>query len=245
MWAEYPKWENPFPLGWLEVRSVGIGDRLKQVRGQFNQADVAAQLGVSENTWGRYEREERQPDADFLLLLRQKKGINVDWLLTGEGQKASFPPDFLGVNELGATYGEFALVPRYDVRAKGGPGGALVTNENQVDSLVFKRDFLRNELAASPQDLRLIHVEGDSMEPTLRAGDVILIDHRRTNADREGIYVLRMDDALLVKRLQRQPGGRIVASSDNPAYAPFDVDLKAVHNGLAIVGRVVWAGRRF
>lgn len=217
---------------------MGIGDRLKLIRGSTSQEDMALRLGIAVNSWGRYEREENPPHVEFLQLLREKMGISSDWLLTGEGNQA------IGIREETPDYGGLALIPLYDVKAKAGHG-VVVTSERIVDSLAFKQDFLRNELGATRDDLYLIHVEGDSMEPTLRAGDLILVDRRRTTADREGIYVLRMDDALLVKRLQRQPGGRIMATSDNPTYQSFDVDLKALHDGLSIIGRVVWAGRRF
>jgi phage repressor protein C with HTH and peptisase S24 domain len=87
--------------------------------------------------------------------------------------------------------------------------------------LAFKEDWIRRELRASPDDLRLIYVQGDSMEPDLRAGDIILIDHTDTHARREGIYVLRMEDALLVKQVQRMPGGVLRLISRNPAYEPI------------------------
>lgn len=85
------------------------------------------------------------------------------------------------------------------------------------------------------------------MEPDLRAGDIILIDHTDTTARREGIYVIRMDNALLVKQLQRLPGGTVKVMSRNPAYEPFTVAIASLeeHNGFAVIGRVVWACRRF
>lgn len=224
----------------LKVRTRGFGDRLKEVRGAATQEDFARDLGLTLSTYSRYEREETPADVGLLWALQDKHGISADWLLNGKGPRQLQ----VGVREEAPAYGELAMIPVYSVNAKAGHG-SLVTSEKIVDSLAFKRDFLRNSLGASPDDLYLIHVEGDSMEPTLRAGDLILVDRRRTNVDREGIYVMSMDDALLVKRLQRHPGGRIVASSDNASYHPFDVDLKARHDGLAIIGRVVWTGRRF
>jgi len=222
-----------------KVRTRGFGDRLKEVRGSATQEDFAKELGLTLSTYSRYEREETPADVGLLWALQDKRGISADWLLNGKGSQQLQ----VGVREEAPAYGELVMIPLYNVKAKAGHG-SLVTSEKIVDSLAFKRDFLRNELNATPGDLYLIHVEGDSMEPTLRAGDLILVDRRRTSADREGIYVMSMDDALLVKRLQRQPGGRLVATSDNAAYQPFDVDLKAVHDGLTIVGRVVWTGRR-
>ena len=81
------------------------------------------------------------------------------------------------------------------------------------------------------------------MAPTLADGDEILVD-RGDGAERlrDGIYVLRIDDALVVKRVALNPAARTIAvRSDNPAYPGWpDCDPAAVD----IVGRVVWAGRR-
>lgn len=110
---------------------------------------------------------------------------------------------------------------------------------------MFKEDWIRFELGAKPADLCLIRVSGDSMEPTLRAGDVILVDTRARHPDREGIYILRMDGMLLVKRIQAMPGSQLQVSSDNAAFAPWTIKLAELAEAdLAIIGRVVWSGRR-
>lgn len=138
---------------------------------------------------------------------------------------------------------DYAAIPLYNVRAAAG-GGAIVENESVVDVLHFKEEWIRNELRANPADLYLIYVDGESMEPTLRPGDVILVDHRDVGPSRDGIYVLRTDGALLVKRLQRLPGGVLRVTSDNTAYEPFNISTTQLAEDFAIIGRVVWAGRR-
>jgi len=138
----------------------------------------------------------------------------------------------------------YAAIPLYDVHAAAG-SGAVVDSEHVVDFLHFKQDWIRHELHAKPADLYLIYVDGESMEPTLRPGDVILVDRRDHLQARDGIYVLRMDGTLLVKRLQRLPGGIINVSSDNASYRPFDLKASDLEGtDFAIVGRVVWTGRR-
>lgn len=141
--------------------------------------------------------------------------------------------------------GDYVAIPLYNgVRAAAG-GGAIVEHETPDDALIFKEDWVRIELGAKPQDLYLIRVAGDSMEPTLRSGDVILVDRRATRPDREGVYILRMNGTLLVKRLQALPGGVVRVISDNATYEPFNVtraDLEAAD--MAVIGRVVWTGRR-
>lgn len=145
--------------------------------------------------------------------------------------------------DLGDTPGTFARIPLYDVKASAG-NGATVNTEDVIDSLAFKNEWIHNELHVNPAHLYLIYVEGESMVPSLRPGDVILVDHSDNTAKRDGVYVLRMDGALLVKRLQRLPGAIIKVSSDNTLYVPFEINLSKIGDTVSIIGRVVWTGRR-
>ena len=133
------------------------------------------------------------------------------------------------------------VVPMLDVGASAGPG-ALPGDEDPKAHMAFDAQWLRR-LSRDPKRLSTIRVEGDSMLPTLADGDEILVD-QGDGAERlrDGIYVLRMEGALLVKRLAPSPVGRRAAvRSDNPAYPGWpDCELA----DLEIVGRVVWAGRR-
>lgn len=81
------------------------------------------------------------------------------------------------------------------------------------------------------------------MAPTLDDGDDILVDGGDAASRlRDGIYVLRMEDVLMVKRVARVPGqGRIAVISDNPHYRNWD-DLPMT--AVQLVGRVIWTGRR-
>ncbi|WP_055099189.1 helix-turn-helix domain-containing protein [Alloalcanivorax xenomutans] len=62
-----------------------IGSRITHIRGQESQAQFAKKLGVHKNTVGNYERGDRTPDAAFLKAL-VRLGVNVHWILTGEGE---------------------------------------------------------------------------------------------------------------------------------------------------------------
>jgi phage repressor protein C with HTH and peptisase S24 domain len=81
------------------------------------------------------------------------------------------------------------------------------------------------------------------MAPTLNAGDDILVDlGDGMERLRDGIYVLRLDEALVVKRIALNPlGRRVTVQSDNPAYPDWpDCSLDEMN----FIGRVIWAGRR-
>jgi phage repressor protein C with HTH and peptisase S24 domain len=132
-------------------------------------------------------------------------------------------------------------VPRLNVGASAGPG-SLPGDERPASHLAFDPQWLRR-IAADPKQLSVIQVEGDSMLPTLSDGDEILVDGGDgAERLRDGIYVLRMEDALVVKRVALSPLGKKVAiRSDNPAYPKWpDCD----RSGINVVGRVIWVGRR-
>lgn len=132
------------------------------------------------------------------------------------------------------------MIPKLDVGASAG-AGAISDVETLAGKIGFDEKWLR-KLAADPARLSLIRVDGDSMLPTLNNGDDIMVDgSAASSALRDGVHVIRMDDVLMVKRLAKGPAGRLSVLSDNPAYPDWpDVDGSTV----AIIGRVVWAGRR-
>jgi len=133
-------------------------------------------------------------------------------------------------------------VPRLDVGAAAG-AGAYDGDERGKAHIAFDPVWLRRLARGAPDQLSIIRVAGDSMAPTLADGDDILVD-RGDGAERvrDGVYVLRMDEALVVKRLALNPAARtLTISSDNAAYPAWPgCDPAAVE----IVGRVIWAGRR-
>ena len=120
-------------------------------------------------------------------------------------------------------------------------GGAVVEEERIKAYMAFRKDWIHGRLGMKPADLFAVHVTGDSMEPTLKAGDVILINRARSLPVDGCLYLIRIDDSLVVKRIQLQPGGQIQALSDNPAYAPFRLD--PADKSTAILGQVIWYGR--
>lgn len=136
---------------------------------------------------------------------------------------------------------DLVAVPRFALAASAGPG-SLDEDGDAFAALPLPPAMLRGLGATDFAALSLIRVEGDSMRPTLAPGDDILVDAADA-ADRlrDGIYVLRAEEALLVKRLALRPDGALSVLSDNPAYPSWPDYDRAT---LSLVGRVIWAGRR-
>ena len=143
--------------------------------------------------------------------------------------------------EPGAATGLIS-VKRHPVSVSAGPG-AIVSEEEGRAYFGFGERWLRALTATSPAKLSIVRVEGDSMAPTLSAGDDILVDlGDAADRVRDGIYVLRVDDAVVVKRIALHPmGGTVTVQSDNPAYPDWpDFNFDKIN----CIGRVIWAGRR-
>ncbi len=136
---------------------------------------------------------------------------------------------------------DYVLIPQLEIGASAG-SGSLTGSEAPLAALAFQSNWVRGVATGRPEALSVIGVEGDSMLPTLADGDQILVDSDDRERLRDGIYVLRTDDALLVKRLSVNPATRrLTIRSDNDAYPSWDdCDPAAV----TVIGRVVWVGRR-
>lgn len=135
---------------------------------------------------------------------------------------------------------EWRDIPRLPLDASAGPGaldGSGATQEIPYDTIRFSRMWLR-EMGLEGAELTAIRVEGDSMEPELRSGDEIFVDRNKRAG--EGIFVVRIGDALHVKQVRASAAGTIALVSANPAYAPLELPRDEVE----VIGRVVWKGGR-
>lgn len=135
---------------------------------------------------------------------------------------------------------KFETVPIFDIRASAGPG-AMAEDGEPIGYQPYREQELSRITRADLSDLAVIRVAGDSMEPTLTNADQVLIDRTVKKVGRDGIYILALDDELLVKRCQVDLQTReIIVKSDNPNYDTMRVSGK---NKISILGRVVWIGR--
>ncbi len=136
---------------------------------------------------------------------------------------------------------EFVLVPHYDIEASAG-AGREPQREEAIGTIAFRRDWLRRR-GVDPRDANVIRVIGDSMEPELPDGALVLVDTAQERLGADGIYVLMLEGDLVTKRLQRDLAtGGVIVHSANPVY--HDQQLTAERAaGLNIIGRVIWAAK--
>lgn len=199
------------------------------------QRGLAAALGVDNSQISRLltgKRALRAHEVPLILAYLESNGPPP------EGRSRTAAPELV---QIGGD--RFAMLPVYDAAASAGPG-LEAEDGAPLYRVAFRADWLRRVTRADLSQLAVIAVDGDSMEPTLRQGDNVLIDLSQTRPGRkDGIYVLRTDGGLQVKRVVVHPTtGRVTIISDNKEHYPTFADLPP--DDIAVVGRVIWLGRQ-
>ena len=186
----------------------------------------------------------RSPTLDTLVTISRSLDVDVRWLATGEGARSPDPqfsaPNFQGVHETFHLGDDIAMVPRLEVQASAGPG-TLVEHEDAIGVMAFEATWLRRK-GIDPTAARALTVRGDSMEPTIRSGDVLLVDTSKRRVEDNGIYVVVSGGYVLVKRVHPRRDGSMMLISDNQAYPPEDVPSHEATD-FSVAGRVMWFGR--
>ena len=137
----------------------------------------------------------------------------------------------------------FSKISEIDVRASAGPGAIHDGLEESKETWIFSDAIVRHEFRARAQDLNIITIDGDSIEPVLSSGDRILIDTSQRVCVPPGIFVIWDGMGIVAKRVEHVPlsdPSKIVIKSINPQYETYERDAEEVN----IIGRVIWAAKR-
>ena len=208
----------------------GIRVRLEELIQEVGGNKAAAQIaGVSEKQISRWRQGYSSPSILKLDKLCKATGKSIDWLLSGKESPVVERGD------------EFVPVPLLDVRAAAGAGA---WNEHDVvkEIIPLTRAMLR-QLGAPAGNLHLIEAIGESMSPLIEHGDLLLVDANDRLVERGGVFVLRSDQGLQVKRIRPRPEGKISVTSENPLYARENRENIAPDE-VDVVGRVLAFMRR-
>ncbi len=235
----------------------GVAERIRvAIQGQ-NPEEVARRAGINRKTLSRYLRGET-PKLRALIAIAEMCGVSFEWLATGTIERAELDiARVAGTNPFGPELAigtvvargptlpqpsgqgrQYVAIPRYNIQASAG-GGALAEHAQVVEYLAFDVDFLRTRLRRDPKHLVLIEARGDSMEPTIRDGDILTVDIGPDQAVQHSqVHVIRVADDLIVKRLERRLDGGLIVHSDNTRYAPETLARDQLDT-LHILGRVL------
>lgn len=130
---------------------------------------------------------------------------------------------------------------RLNVQACCGERGVQnYADESYVDLMGVSPGWFRDNISQIRQNgYEIITASGDSMEPTLRNGDLVVLDRwDKEITKRDGVFCVLIDNDLYLKRVQKVPGC-LMFISDNKLYHPFQIPLNEVNSRVVVLGRMV------
>ena len=239
-------------------------DRLLQGAGLRRDSQLAELLGVSPQAVSQARRKGRIPDG-WVLKVAAQFGLSTDWIFFGKGPgavpaeaEASSPKEdaqraetdqrrlrgrsFFGEVPAGTDDSiDIVMVPLVGARLAAGRG-SLETDGEVQSYFSFRSDWLCRK--GDPDKMVLMKVCGDSMEPDIRHGDMVLVDQSKTQIYGHAIYAMGINEEIYVKQVETLPGGTLVLRSRNPEYEPIRVDLRGdLADSVRVIGRVIWCCR--
>lgn len=225
---------TPVPSSIVEV-GTRLSSIIEKIGGLKQSSKIASVTPEQVAKWR--DGKARMPLAAAAALAAAGE-CSLDWLAFGgdQSQSANILDAKNDMDRDGYVY-----IPRYDLKASAGRG-ALVDEENIVDYMAFREEWVRSRLHADAKDLALLEADGDSMEPTIESGDLLLVDRSITSFQNDAIYIIGRGDQLIVKRLHSLQSGVIVIMSDNDTYPPETLTLQEA-GALRIAARLRWFGR--
>lgn len=192
-------------------------------------SNIEKKLGLSTGYISNFKSGKIKTPSKLVFALKNE-GLNPDYFLTGEGSPELLPARQEGgrgeIKELQEVI-EGKLIPFLAQTVSAGNGAELHEYEDTIGLICLPE-------AAVKGQLRALRVKGDSMEPTLRPGDIVVCDMNGWQGD--GLYVLRDENSAYVKRVRRVREGLEVLS-DNTAYKPWSCPSEE----LVVIGRVCFS----
>lgn len=209
-----------------------------------SQAAFAEHAGISKNTLNKY-LSGTQPSPGALIRLADAAGVSIDYLVGRSAEAATSDTGPVFGSAVSVPFSgteDFIFVPRLDVRASAGPGQAVVPADHDLEPQVAFRESWLRSLGVAPRNAEFVEARGDSMEPTICDGDLMLVDRGYGQVLDGKIYVLVVGGLVVVKRVSLLAVGGLMLISDNGRYPTQTIPRSEV-NDLTIEARVAWYGR--
>ncbi len=193
----------------------------------MSQTDLARALNIGSSTVSQYKKGDRTPPFEKMDEIAAVFGVS---LLEFLSCKTADRPDIVFVEKVRA-------------RPRAG-GGGLETDGEHDGYYAFHRNFIERK-RGTEKGMKIFEVAGDSMSPTLEEGDFIMVNTADNEIRTGRVYLLRIGEELMVKRLERRPGNILVIRSDNPRYEDIPVNMEVSLDEVEVYGRMVWSCREY
>jgi len=204
----------------VKIKDVISSDFSKK---RIYDKDVADKLGISQATFATMKKRNSIPFKEILEFSARMK-ISINWLFFDQ------PAEML----IEETNKFFQVRYFSDIRASAG-GGAEVFDED-YEILNLDKTLMSGIVGFNDKpELEAIHIDGESMEPTLQNGSIVFVDRAQTDINKDGVFIASTTAGLFIKRIRQRVDGMIELISDNKNYSAELMTPEEV----TIVGKVV------
>lgn len=214
-----------------------IAERLEALG--LSQAELARRVKVAQPTINALIRGGNS-GSRHLHKIAAELETSPAWLAGETDDPSPIAPRLSTVEALAEEL-DLAILPEFDIGYAMGGGTSLAERYEQKGIVPFSRGWLRSMMSGAIGELFVARGEGDSMEPTLKDGDIVLIDTAQQQVRaQDRIWAVVYGELGMIKRVRRTPGGTYLLLSDNSTVPPVEC-----HDGeMSVIGRVIWIGRR-
>ncbi|MCT4654397.1 MAG: hypothetical protein N4A65_01170 [Cohaesibacter sp.] len=191
----------------------------------------AKAVGIPGATFNRIWNEGSIPKSEHLIRISEHEEVSIDWMLKGKETFSQESASYVGI-------------PRFAAELSAGNGSWNPENAETLDHIPFTKEFLSRRLGRATEDgLIILSANGDSMDPLIGDGDLVMVDLKKQNLT-EGIFAFVLNGTARVKRMRQALNGDIEVMSDNPLY-DTEILKKEDLEDFQIIGKVVWCGHHF
>lgn len=232
--------------GSIVKNNIGRALNVFRKRKNLTLEEMGAIINTSASYLSQVERGKKMPGSEIIISLKdnfpeldlnelfqsKNNDVDIEQLIIKESHTHQEVPKEI----------EKASIPVYrSIQASAGDG-IIPEVEKDLIYIGMPRTFIHDELHTTPANLFVMPVQGDSMEPTIKDGDYIIVNKQVGRPLAGHIFLVRIDESILCKRLHELPSKRLRVSSDNQYYESFEVP--ADQDNFEIIGRVVWFSRQ-
>ena len=190
----------------------------------LSRREIARRIGVSHVSLSQWISGKNEPSREKLESFCEFFSVTPAYVLYGTGNA----PEQTIAHDDGTV-----AIPLLDIRCSCGGGCDVPADVSLIRFLRASAEFIRRYCpSANVRSLQIVTASGDSMAPTFQDGDAVIVDRSETRISADGIYAIRVNGSVFIKRVQTLPSG-VRLLSDNHLYPPIDA-----HAGeIDVIGR--------
>jgi len=194
-----------------------LQDRIKlalEMSGR-SKTDLWKGCGVSSGTVTAWFKGPNQTISGINLMSACKiLGVNPEWLATGMGEMQTDIHDLYNKHIVKFE----SIESSYSYKESSIEIHNIDTNE-PIKSINFDLDWIQSRLPDhSLEDLNIVFITNDSMFPTLKSGDILIVNSSMNIFTNDGIYLIESSAGIFIKRIYKNMDGSLLIKSDNIAY---------------------------